>query len=337
MQPQQPNSEQTPEETPPIEEVGISNTRVVAFLLVLVLFGVGLWYTTKDSDIIDASLEQARTLEEDIAGQSPPLDPYKDLVLDAKATFVFDINNGEVLFAQNEELQLPLASLTKLMTVYTASEYLTQNDVVIVDDVSLTAEGDSGLFANESWWFKDLTDFTLIVSSNDGANTLATAAGIKIAQESKQPLTNNTFLNKMNANARRIGLAQTYYLNETGLDPTEEFSGSYGSARDIALLLNHIIQSKPELLSATTYVTATFHSIDDFPHEASNTNEHVGNIPGLIASKTGFTDLAGGNLAVVFDAGMGHPIIIAVLGSTLEGRFTDVEKLVGAVLIDIAQ
>ena len=67
-------------------------------------------------------------------------------------------------------------------------------------------------------------------------------------------------------------------------------------------------------------------------HTATNTNEVVGSIPGLIASKTGFTDLAGGNLVVAFDAGINRPVIISVLGATKDGRFTDMEMLVNASL-----
>ena len=52
----------------------------------------------------------------------------------------------------------------------------------------------------------------------------------------------------------------------------------------------------------------------------------------LIASKTGYTDLAGGNLVIAFDAGFNHPIIVSVLGSTIDGRFTDAEALVWAAL-----
>jgi D-alanyl-D-alanine carboxypeptidase len=44
--------------------------------------------------------------------------------------------------------------------------------------------------------------------------------------------------------------------------------------------------------------------------------------------KTGFTDLAGGNLAIVFDVGLAHPVVAVVLGSSEEGRFSDMQKLV---------
>ena len=59
-------------------------------------------------------------------------------------------------------------------------------------------------------------------------------------------------------------------------------------------------------------------------------------MPGLLRSKTGFTDLAGGNLAVIFDAGMNHPVAIVVLGSTQSGRFTDVKTLMAATLAHFA-
>ena len=71
--------------------------------------------------------------------------------------------------------------------------------------------------------------------------------------------------------------------------------------------------------------------------DARNTNQETGKFPLLIASKTGYTDLAGGNLALAFDAGFNRPIIIVVLGSSYEGRFADAEKLVWATLAYLAQ
>ena len=53
-------------------------------------------------------------------------------------------------------------------------------------------------------------------------------------------------------------------------------------------------------------------------------------IPGFVAAKTGYTDLAGGNLVAVFDLEPGLTVIAAVLGSTHEGRFSDVTALIAA-------
>ena len=136
----------------------------------------------------------------------------------------------------------------------------------------------------------------------------------------------------MNAEAQRAGLSATYFLNETGLDENAEISGGYGSARDAARLIAYAYRAHPELFGATTQSESVFTEENGNRHEADNTNKIVAEIPMLRASKTGFTDLAGGNLAVVFDAGIGKPIAVSVLGSTKDGRFEDVKNLVDATL-----
>ena len=56
----------------------------------------------------------------------------------------------------------------------------------------------------------------------------------------------------------------------------------------------------------------------------------------MLLSKTGLTDLAGGNLSLVFDVGIGHPVAVVVLGSTKSARFTDGVELVHATLAHFA-
>ena len=73
-------------------------------------------------------------------------------------------------------------------------------------------------------------------------------------------------------------------------------------------------------------------SEDSYTHDARNTNQDTLSIPWILASKTGYTDLAGGNLVIAFDAGMMQPYIIAVLGSSKDGRFSDVNKLYKATI-----
>lgn len=274
------------------------------------------------------------------ATSTPEKDYFQNISLEGKAAFVWDVKNQKPLFALNEEAQLPLASITKLMTVAAASEYISPSDTVQIHNKNLTEEGDSGLLALEEWNVKDLVDFTLMVSSNDGANVLANAAGAAklIRGGSEEDLSpEDAFVEEMNALAERIGLKQTYFLNETGLDPTKAVSGGYGSARDAALLMEYVMKTYPELLDSTTRETRDITSLSNFVHTATNTNLIIGDIPGLIASKTGFTDLAGGNLVVAFDAGINRPIIVSVLGSSVDGRFTDVEKLVRATLKQLEQ
>lgn len=260
---------------------------------------------------------------------------YEGIELQAKAAVVYDVRAQRVLFEQNAEAQLPLASLTKLMTAIVATEALAYDTVIAVDAKALELEGDSGLYADEQWRAQDLLDFMLLVSSNDSAHALAASAGAAVLQAQADPATKDfygAFIERMNTKATEIGLTQTYFLNETGLDATSEISGGYGSAKDAAHLLAYAIESAPEALDATSYPTLTFTSQSNIAHAAENTNEITASIPGLIASKTGYTTLAGGNLVIAFDAGIGHPVIISVLGSTRDGRFSDVQKLVAATL-----
>ena len=86
---------------------------------------------------------------------------------------------------------------------------------------------------------------------------------------------------------------------------------------------------------ATTKKRQTVTSSSGRVRGIPNTNQTVQMFPGIEASKTGYTDLAGGNLAVIIDATLGHPVAIVVLGSTKEGRFEDVQILYKALLASI--
>ena len=98
--------------------------------------------------------------------------------------------------------------------------------------------------------------------------------------------------------------------------------------KDMAFLMEHIVQHEPDILTFTKTDQARVYSEDGTYHDTENTNYYINQIPGLIGSKTGYTDLAGGNLVVAFDAGLNRPIVITVLGSTRHERFTDVITLV---------
>lgn len=256
-------------------------------------------------------------------------DPFQNLFLQGKAFFVYDVKENTVLYAKNEETQFPLASLTKVMTALIAEELSPEGILITIDSNALETEGDSGLLIGEQWRLKDITDLTLVSSSNDGARALASLGSLVAQDESTPP--EESFVRQMNSKARSIGLQQTYFLNESGLDVNSSTSGAYGSAEDMALLFAYVLDHYPELLEATTQSGLRTSSLS-VAHVASNTNDIAGSIPGILASKTGFTELAGGNLVVAFEAGPTRTIVISVLGSTVDGRFDDMEKLILASL-----
>ncbi len=263
----------------------------------------------------------------------PVSNPFSEVSLEAKAAYVFDAKTGKELYSLNSETLLPLASLTKIMTAITALSLVPEGMAITIDKKFLEEEGDSGFFVGESWDIKDLLGFTLVQSSNDGAGALASVAGAwKEGAPVPYESSRKEFIEKMNEEAKSLGLYSMYFLNETGLDIGEDLSGGYGSAKDVSNLFARAVKSYPEVFEDTRYGEVKIESLDGKTHIVKNTNSSVDKIPMLIASKTGYTDLAGGNLAIAWNAGFDHPIIVTVLGSTYEGRFTDVEKLVKATL-----
>jgi D-alanyl-D-alanine carboxypeptidase (penicillin-binding protein 5/6) len=252
--------------------------------------------------------------------------------IEAKSAYVYDSRTKTVIFAKNENKRMPLASLTKVMAALVAKELSPDYSVVTVTRSALSIEGDSGLHADEKWTLGDLLDFSLVSSSNDGIHAVALSLGALTNASASEEEMVDDFVRQMNGKALELDLKNTYFWNETGLDESEVKGGAYGTAKDMATLLEYILEREPGLLEATRNTETVIISLDSFEHVAKNTNALVSEIPGLLASKTGFTSTAGGNLVFAFDPELGRPIIISVLGSSAEGRFIDAKKLVAATL-----
>jgi len=267
------------------------------------------------------SLEKKEQAEKALALENLPKNYFENLNLQAKAVYVYDVQTKKVLYQKNADIPLPLASLTKVMTAIVASEHLDSNKQITINSQALKEEGDSGLKEGEKWDLKKLLSYTLIVSSNDGAQSVASV------------ITGTTnFVDTMNQKAQDIGLSTMHFSNPTGLDNKEETTaGAYASAKDMAELFKYAVEHHLDIFKNTSYETKEFSS-DTTKHTAKNTDIIVNDIPNVLASKTGYTDLAGGNLGVVFDRGLNQPVVIVVLGSTYDSRFTDVLSLASSTL-----
>lgn len=250
--------------------------------------------------------------------------PLPEPKLEAVSAFVWDVKEQKALYNHNAGEQLPLASLTKLMTALVAMESLGDDARIAMTLEAIAQDGPSDFMDGEFFKAKDMAAFMLVTSSNDGAYALAAAAGGALSGVgSSAP---GTFIDAMNVRAEELGLSQTYFTNPTGLDNSPVESGGYGSARDVAFLMEFLLSNRPEIIEPSVESQATVAGTT--LHTARNTNAILARIPGLIGTKTGYTDLAGGNLVVAFNAGLDHPIVVSVLGSSREGRFDDVLALV---------
>lgn len=240
----------------------------------------------------------------------------------AKAYVVYDLVDKKVIASKNADEPLPLASITKLMMGITALTHHDKNMLITIKPGSIEDGYDFGLKKGQVWKLGELLKYTLVFSSNDGAHTIAdTLEGRK------------DFIAQMNTDATLLGLNLTF-TDPAGLDIGNDIGGK-GSALQVAKLFEIARRKYPELLDATTKTRLNALTTQGRLTGIPNTNQEINNLFGAEASKTGFTDSAGGNLGVVVDVSLGHPVVIVVLGSTREDRFTDTEKLYKALVTSL--
>ena len=251
---------------------------------------------------------------------------FKDVDIIARSAIVWDIREGVAIFEKNPGESLPLASLTKMMTAVVALEEAYSGFQVSINSDSLQQYGNSGLFLEERWDLENLVKMSMMTSANDASHAIASAVGSHLAGSSGRSA-KEVFVARMNQKSRELGLSSTFFNNSTGLDMNERTAGAYGSVLDVLNLTLYTLSEHPSILYSTRYPIVEDVSLSNFNHTFINTNPSVADMEGVLASKTGYTNLAGGNLVVILNANFNYPVVIVVMGSTFEGRFADVEIL----------
>ncbi len=284
------------------------------------------------------SLAIASTSKQTAAATSavPVPDAFASVQLQAQSAYVYDLKTHQVLYMLNPDSERPLASLTKIAMALAVTEVLPQDSRITIPYNTATPNSAEILPKKSVWKVQQVLDFTLIASSNQGADILASAAND--ALHAKYPLSPSVGATvwRMNDIAKGLGLSSMIFSNDNGLDLSPTQSGAYGSARDVGMLVAYAASTSLSVFDATTKSSMSFKNDAGVTATAFNTDTALGAIPGIIMGKTGYTDLAGGNLAIVFDAGIGHPVVAVVMGSTEEGRFTDMKQLVSAAIASIS-
>lgn len=283
-----------------------------SFILALFIFIPG----SQTSNTVQGSLTST-----DSASTTP--NAFARVQIEASSAIVYDLATGETLYEKNADAQLPLASLTKLLTIYAALAVLSPDTPITIPAIATTVEDAHTFRTDQVFTLTDLARLTLTASLNDGSVAIAMATAER---------ENRTQSEMLAGAAASLGLSQTFAVNGSGLDASDTVSGGYGSARDLAKLSGALVAMAPDIAEATTESFAEASSQGGTSFKVKNTDPIVESIPHLLLSKTGFTDLAGGNLTLVFDAGINHPIAVIVLDSSREARFTDATSLVSATL-----
>lgn len=198
----------------------------------------------------------------------------------AKAAILINGDTGEVIYEQNADTRLPMASTTKIMTALMLCEYGRFDREITVTAEMLRVEGSSmGLLPGDRVDLRDLLYGMLLASGNDAANVTAYVLGGNI----------DKFVRMMNQRAQELGLVNTHFETPSGLDGDEH----YTTARDLARLAMFAMKNE-EFRTAASSKTATLeYGNPPYRRTLSNHNKLLKIFDGAVGVKTGFTKKSG--------------------------------------------
>lgn len=198
----------------------------------------------------------------------------------AKAAAVINGDTGELIFEQNADEKLPMASTTKIMTALILCEMCDLSKEITVTEEMLRVEGSSmGLLAGDRVTFHDLLYGMLLASGNDAANVTAFAVAGGTAE----------FAELMNARAAELGLKSTRFVTPSGLDA----EGHFTTARELALLAAHALKNESFAAAAASKSATLCYGNPPYKRSLTNHNKLLSLFEGAIGVKTGYTKKSG--------------------------------------------
>ena len=221
-----------------------------------------------------------------LAGWLPRRAAAVDLNLNAKSALLMDVATGTVLYEKECHERLAPASVTKVMTMLLIMEALDDGRIHLDDQVTASetaaAKGGSQIYlkAGETMPVSDMLKSIAVSSANDCACAMAELiAGSESA-----------FVEQMNQRAAELGMADTHFVNCTGLDDSKEAERHRTSAYDIALMSRQLLKYHPDIKK---YTTIWMDTVRGGTFGLSNTNKLIRFYSGATGLKTGFTSGAG--------------------------------------------
>lgn len=203
--------------------------------------------------------------------------------LNNKSYVLMDYETGQILASKNENEHLAPASMTKMMTSYIIEQKLLKGELTEGEQVRM----------NESAWCRgSSSESCMYVPLNGTATVLEMLRGIIVqsgndaSKAMAEHVAGNegTFAHMMNQEAKRLGMVNTHFVNSTGL-PAE---GHYSSAKDMAILAQHIIKDSSKYYPIYSEKEFTFNGI-----KQGNRNALLYTDPSVDGLKTGHTSEAG--------------------------------------------
>lgn len=227
--------------------------------------------------------------------------------IDAKAAIAVDADSGKIFYAQDSTTPMPIASITKVLSIYVVYDKIKNEELDLLDQVVISPQlaelstkpelSNVALVANQAYTVESLIHASLIQS----ANAAVMALGEKVAGSQEQ------FVNLMRQKAESLGITDAKIISVSGLNNRDLGDFRYPgtgddeenemSAQDVAIIAKHFIADYPEVLNITSTVQENFGENTAQPSFMQNWNQLLPGLPlqkeGVIGLKTGTTDLAG--------------------------------------------
>ncbi|MSU54595.1 MAG: D-alanyl-D-alanine carboxypeptidase [Candidatus Staskawiczbacteria bacterium] len=307
---------------------GISLSFLFVAVTIVVFCGVQWFSDSMESLLInrgvispaslETSINQVSAIVNDPAVFDKNIFPIRkwqveNVVLQAKSGLSVEIgdNNSKILFNQNSEVRLPIASLTKLMTAMVVLSHYDLSAKVTMGPMAMAQIGEQGdLKLGQEFTVKNLLYTTLMESNNRSAYALSEVLG------------NEEFIGLMNQDAKNLGMTNTNFQDVTGLDPS-----SYSTAKDLVIVTQYLFKNYPlfnEIIRQKEYNLYLYDGI--FHHKAVNTNILLGE-NNIFGGKTGFTKVAQGCFMILQESPQEKSYIISILLGS-QDRFLEMKKLI---------
>ncbi len=232
--------------------------------------------------------------------------------LTAKAFLIQDLNSRVIMASLNPHKRLPMASLTKLMTTLVALEAYQPKQIIAIKVDSDTIDGQTiGLKRGEKYTLESLVASSIISSANDAAINLAAAypGGIK------------SFVQLMNQKAKQLNMSDTHFTNPVGYDNDNH----YTSVFDLAILSRQALDNPLILAFAQSPMMRIVEVSRGRVTTLKTTNDLLGNTPGILGLKTGWTEKAGECLISLAESRDNYWFLVIVLNS--QDRFGETLQL----------
>jgi fumarate hydratase subunit alpha len=228
--------------------------------------------------------------------------------LEAGGAILMNLKSESVLYVQNEDVRIPPASLTKIMTIYLAMDAARDGKISLDDSVKVSKRAASqpgarmNLKEGEAVSLDELLKGTAVASGNDAAVAVAEHVAGSV----------EAFRQLMNDKAKELGMSRTVFRNPNGLPS----SGQVTTARDMLALSKSYIENHPEAMP--------YHSIMSITHRGkttTNKNPLLRMYPNVDGLKTGWTNASKHNLIATAVSGDVR-LVSVVLGAPTSGDLT---------------